>query len=133
MQRGAGRRMGGLRHNAPKLVEVDRFGQVIKCTDLERAHGVVCRAVSRDDDAALVALLLLQPFDQLQPLPVGQTHIRYQHGKPLALQQCASLLQIGGAFYRVAATLQGNFVQGAQIGFIINNKHCGTGQMGRHD
>ena len=125
-------RLRGLRHHAPELVEIDRLGQIIERAHFERPHGVVCRAVGRDHNAALVTLLLLQPLHQLQPLPVWQAHVRHQNGKTFALQQGARLFQIGRTVHRIAAALQGNFIQRAQIGFIINDQNGCAGWMLLH-
>ena len=81
---------------------------------------------------SLAALLLLQPFDQLQTLSVGQTHICDQHGELLTPQQGTRLLQIGRAFDHIATALQRDFIQGAQIRLVINNKHGSAGGIGRH-
>lgn len=125
-------RLRGLRHHAPELIQIDRLGQVIEGTHLERPHGVIGRAIGRDYNAALAALLLLQPFDQLQTLSVGQTHICDQHGELLTPQQGTRLLQIGRAFDHIATALQRDFIQGAQIRLVINNKHGSAGGIGRH-
>ena len=116
----------------PELVQIDGFGQVIKGAGLQCTHRVVGRSVCRDDDAAFGALVLLQPFDQFQTLPVWQAHVGHQHGETLALQQIACLLQIACAADRVAATLQGDFVECAQIGFVINDQNLSGGGGGCH-
>ena len=79
-------RLRGLRYHAPKLIQIDRLGQIIEGPYLERPHGVVGRTLGRDHDAALAALLLLQPLNQLQPQAVGQAHIRDQHSELFAPQ-----------------------------------------------
>ena len=125
-------RLRGLRYHAPELIQIDRLGQIIEGAYLERPHGVIGRAIGRDHDAALAALLLLQPLNQLQTLSVGQAHIRDQHGELLTPQQGTRLLQIGRAFDHIATALQRDFIQGAQIRLVINNEHGSASGMGRH-
>ncbi len=127
-----GRALDGRRHHGTKLLQVYRFGQVVECTRLQSLHRVLGRPVGRHHDAALGSLLSLQAPQQLEPKAVGQPHVRDDGVELPRVEQAACFGQVGGSLHPVALTQQGEFVQCAQIGLVVNDQHMGRSGVSGH-
>jgi len=110
--------------HAAKLLQIDRLGEVVEGAALQRLDGVLGRAVGGDHDAALGALGLRHLAQQLQPQAVGQTHVGDDDVEALLSQLRTRLGQRAGRGHLVALTQQRQFVQGAQIGFVVHHQHA---------
>ena len=116
-----------------KLLQINRFCEVIKGATLEGLDGVFCRTVSGDHHAALAPMVCLEFGDQRKPQPVRQTHVGDQYIKLVFGQQCACLLQIARRVDLVAFAQQGEFIQRAQVGLIVNHQDPCMRCIGLHD
>ena len=67
--------------------EIQRLGDEVKCTELERAHGGFHVAVRGDHGDRHARRILLNPFHQIQPVAVRQPHVREAQIEPLGLEQ----------------------------------------------
>ena len=117
--------LDGRGHHRAELLEVHGLGEVVEGPGAQRLDRVFCRAVSGHDHAALPALLVAQVLQQLHAEPVGQPHVGDHRVKALGLELLAGLLHVGRGLDPVALTQQGELVQGAQIGFVVNDKDGG--------
>ena len=117
--------MHGGRHHQPELLQIDRLGQVIEGAAAQRLDSVFGGTVGRHDHAAFAPLLVAQVLQQFHAKAVGQAHVADHHVKAQGLQLLAGLLQGGGGFYAVALAQQGQLVEGAQVGLIVNNQDGG--------
>ena len=118
-------------HCSAQLFEINRLGEVVERARLERLHRVFGRAVGGDDDALFSSLVGIELAQQLQSQAVGQAHVGDQYIKTLLGQAFASLRQVAGGGYLVTFAQQGEFVQGAQVGFVVDDQHRG-GDIHRH-
>ena len=134
---GGHRRHGGTRrrrhppqrggHDAAELAQVDRLGQIVEGTGLERQHRVLGRAVGGDDQRLLGPAGLLEPAQQLQPVAVGQPHVGDDRIEAGGLQQRPGLLDAGRRLDVVALAQQRQLVEGAQIGLVVDDQQARRG------
>ncbi|MOA24407.1 hypothetical protein D3C78_1450820 [compost metagenome] len=118
--------MHGRGHDGAKLLEVHGLAQVVEGAGAQGFDHVVGRAVGGDDHAALGALLRAQVMQQFQPQPIGQAHVG-EHGiEALGLQLRARLLHAVRGFDTVALAQQGQLVERAQVGFVIDDQDGGS-------
>ena len=89
-------------NDGAKLFEVDGFGKVVKGPSLERADRVLRRTIGGDDHTALLALLSLQPYEQVDAHAVGQAHVGDDHVKRVCVEQLLGFLQAASGLYPVA-------------------------------
>ena len=120
--RRAGLAMQGRGDDVAELFQINRLGEVVEGPGLECLHGVFRRAVGGDHDAALRALVTRQFAKQCQPFAVGQAHVGDQQVVAVARQEFAGLGQRAGRLHLVAFAQQGQLVQRAQIGFVVDNQ-----------
>ena len=80
------------RDSRTKLLQINRFGQVIKSARLQRLHRIFRRAMGCDDNAALGAVLRLHVAQDLGAQAIGQPHVGDHHVKALCVQQLQGLL-----------------------------------------
>ncbi|MDT4849731.1 hypothetical protein FQZ97_838590 [compost metagenome] len=119
-----------LRHRVAQLFQVHRFGEVVERARLERLHRVVGRTKGGDDDALLGALGVGELAQQLQSQAIGQAHVGDQHVKALLGQPLACLGEVGGGHHRMALAQQGELVQRAQVGLVVDDEHGGRDGRG---
>ena len=139
-RRGAARRPGRLRRTAggldrrgrhgAELLQVHRLGQIVEGAGLQGLDGVFRRAVGRHHDAALGALVLAQVDQQVEPRAVGQPHVGDHRVEALLLQLGLGLVHRGRGFHAVAFAQQGQLVQRAQVGLVVDDQHVGVGAGG---
>ena len=110
-----------------ELAQVDGLGQVVEGACFERLDGVLRRAIGRDDDAALGALLGTQLLDQFHPQAVGQPHVGDQHVVAPGLEPGPGLGQVAGHVHPVALAQQGQLVQRAQVGLVVHDQDLRRG------
>ena len=115
----------GRADRSAQLLEVNRFRQVVEGTGFERFHRVFGRTVGGDDDAFLGALLGTECVQQFQAQAVGQSHVGDEHIKVLLRQAFARLRQVTSGHHLMALAQQGQLVQRAQIGFVVNDQDGG--------
>ena len=117
-------------HGGPQLLEIDRFGQVVEGAALECFDRVLGRAVGGDDDRFLAALACVQFAQQLQAQAIGQPHVGDQQVEALLRQRFARLRQVGGRRDFVAFPQQGQFVERAQVRFVVDDQDGRGGRCG---
>ena len=108
-----------------KLFEVDRLGQVIERAGLERLDRVFCRAIGRDDNTTLPALLRADVADQLQAETIGQPHVGDDQVKSVFMQAGKGLRQAFSGIDPEALAQQRQLIERAQVRFVIDNQYAG--------
>jgi len=124
-------RQHGRCHGSTELAQIDRLGQVVIGTGLERLHGVLRRAVGGDDDGLFVASAFIDAAQQIQSRAIGQAHVGDDElvaAGPTLLQQRPGFLDAARAVDVVAFAQQRQLVQGAQIGLVVDNQQAGARQ-----
>ena len=82
---------------------------------------------------ALAALGLAELAQQLDALAIGQAHVGDDGVKAVGLELFARLLDAGCGLHPIAFAQQGQFVQGAQVGFVVHDEDGGgSGRGGAH-
>ena len=116
-------------HHRTKLFEVYGLGQVVKRSRPQGFNGIFSGAVSGHDHAAFAALLVTQVLQDLHAKAVGQAHVRNHHIKEAALELFACFLHGRCGFHAVALAQQSQFIQGAQVGLVVNDQDGGGGSV----
>ena len=113
----------GRRHHSTELPQVHRLGEVVEGTSLQRGHRVLSRTEGGDDDRALGSARTLQVVQQFNTQAIGQPHIGDQQVERSPLQRRQGLLHRTSALDVVPFAHQRQFVQGAQVGLIVDHQH----------
>ena len=71
----------------------------------------------------------VQLFEQLQPQSVGQAHVGDEQIELLAAQQGTGTFHILGRENLVAGAHEGDLVERAQIGLVIDHEDAGSGHV----
>ena len=115
--------------------EVETFTETpgVAC-GLDVTGGIAAREQRRANGtiATVSATLRLSLDDGAGLTEEDAVTVTHRNGELLTPQQGTRLLQIGRAFDHIATALQRDFIQGAQIRLVINNKHGSAGGIGRH-
>jgi hypothetical protein len=112
-------------HDGAELLEIDGLGEVVERAGAQGLDGVFGRSVSGHDHAALAPLLRTHLLQQLHAEAVGQAHVGDDGVELLPVQLRARLLHTGGGFHAVAFAQQGQLVERAQVGFVIDDEDGG--------
>ena len=127
--RGAVTDSGG--HDSAELFEIDRLGEVVKSAILERLHGILSRAVGRDDHAALRSALRLDLFQKVKPSPIGQAHVGDHGRKGVAVKQNPGFCHRCGSLDPIAFAQQRKLIQRSKIRLIVYDEDQGSKCRGR--
>ena len=113
-------------HHRAELLEIHGLGEVVEGARAQGLHGVFRRTVGGHHHAALAPLLVAQVLQQFHAKAVGQAHVADDHVEAFGLQLLACFEQGGGGIDAVALAQQGQLVQGAQVGFVVDHQDgCG--------
>src|SRR5690606_18656461 len=93
-------------------------------TRLQRLHRVLGRAVGGDDDGALAPAGVFQVAQQVQASAVGQAHVGDDGAVDAVLEVQQRVLDGGGGLDVVALAQQGQLVQRAQVGFVVDDEQA---------
>jgi hypothetical protein len=117
-------------HHGAELTQIDRLGQVVVGAGLEGLDGVLGRTEGGDDDGALATSLLLEPGQHIHARTVGQSHVGDDHLIALVAQQRQGLGNRLGAVQLIPLAQQRQLVQGAQVGFVVDDEQAFGGHVG---
>ena len=115
-----------------ELFQVDRLGEVVESAGFQRLHGVLRGAICRHHDAALRTLLLQHPVQELQSQPVRQAHVGDDGVEAMRSQLLPRFRERASRFHPIAFTQQREFVEGAQVGLVIDDEHMGGKRCDGH-
>jgi hypothetical protein len=106
------------------VAQIHGLGQVVERPGLQGFHRIFGRAEGRDHHDALTPAGRVEPHQQLQARPVGQTHVGHHRMKGARLKQLPRLGQAGGALDVIAFPHQRELVKGEQVGLVVHDEHA---------
>lgn len=109
-------------HQLPQATEVDRFGEEVEGTGLERLDRGVQAAVRGDHGHRGLWMALLDVLDQIEAAAVRQAHVGEAQVERLAGQQLAGFLDVAGAAGVQLHAAESDFQQFADIRFIVDDQ-----------
>ena len=106
--------------NIPQITEVQRFGNEVEGTELERLHSRFDVAMGSNNGYRDAGRVDLHPFDKFQAVTVGQPHIRETDIELVFAQQCLGAGDIDGRLGTDIHAFQRQRQKFTDIGFIVD-------------
>ena len=114
--------LDGRCHDGSKLLQIDRLGEVVEGAGLQGFDGVFGGPVGRHDDAPFAALVVLDALQYFHAEPIGQSHVGDHRIEALGRQMLHRLGYATGRIDLVAFAQQCQFVERAQVGFVVDHE-----------
>jgi hypothetical protein len=110
-------------HQRSKLIQRQRFGQIVERTGFEGRHRVFGAAECRNHRYGQVHALGAYEAHKVKSVTVGQSHVSQTEIVTLGLEQLLGLRHRPGALYGQPHSHERKLQQLADIGLVVDDQH----------